>query len=45
MVTASGRAEFSPVADNSSVEGKARNRRIEIILSPNLKDLFTLLSQ
>lgn len=27
-------AEFAPVADNSSAEGRARNRRIEITLKP-----------
>jgi len=27
-------AEFKPVADNDSLEGRARNRRIEIVLVP-----------
>ncbi len=45
LITAGGRAEFYPIEDNGTVEGKARNRRTEIILSPNLKELFKLLNQ
>jgi chemotaxis protein MotB len=45
LITAAGRAEFNPIEDNSTTEGKARNRRTEIILSPNLKELFKLLGQ
>ncbi|HXB41435.1 MAG TPA: OmpA family protein [Bacteroidia bacterium] len=41
---ASGRSEFFPVDDNNTTEGKAKNRRTEIILSPNLKELFKLLN-
>ncbi len=44
-IIASGRAEFYPVEDNTSSEGKARNRRTEIILSPNLNELFKLINQ
>jgi len=32
-LTAEGRADTEPVADNSSAEGRARNRRVEITLS------------
>ena len=39
---AGGYAEFDPVAANETVEGRALNRRIEIILEPNLSDLPSL---
>ncbi len=45
LITTAGRAEFYPIEDNSTAEGKARNRRTEIILSPNLTELFKLLAQ
>jgi len=45
LITAAGRAEFYPIEGNSTTEGKARNRRTEIILSPNLTELFKLLAQ
>jgi chemotaxis protein MotB len=44
-VIASGRGEFFPVESNSTDAGRARNRRTEIILSPNLAELFKLLNQ
>jgi len=43
-VIAEGRGEFFPVADNSTTEGKAKNRRTEIILSPNLDALYNLIN-
>lgn len=42
-ITASGRGEFHPVANNDTPEGRAANRRTEIILSPNLTELYKLL--
>lgn len=42
-VTASGRGEFIPLASNETAEGRAANRRTEIILSPKLDELFQLL--
>ena len=43
QLTAAGRAEFSPISSNQTKEGRSSNRRIEMILSPNLDDLFDLL--
>jgi len=44
-ITASGKSEFHPVKPNDTVEGRASNRRTEVILSPDLKELFKLLDQ
>jgi chemotaxis protein MotB len=43
-LTAAGRGEFSPLASNSSAEGKAKNRRIEIILTPRLDEISKMLN-
>jgi chemotaxis protein MotB len=42
-ITASGRGEFHPIKPNDTDEGRSANRRTEIILSPDLKDLESLL--
>jgi len=44
-VTASGRGEYYPIISNATTDGRSRNRRTEIILSPNLNELFKLLEQ
>ncbi len=38
-LSAAGHAETQPVASNDTPEGKAQNRRIEIVLMPNLDEL------
>lgn len=42
-VTASGRSWFEPVDENSTAEGRAKNRRTEIILEPKLDQLMQLI--
>ena len=44
-LTASGKGEYFPVASNSDLEGRAKNRRTEIILSPKLDELFKMLQK
>lgn len=44
-LTAAGRSEFSPLASNASAEGKAKNRRIEIILTPRLDAIAEMLKE
>jgi chemotaxis protein MotB len=44
-LTAAGRGEYAPIATNDSNEGKAKNRRIEVVLSPKLDELSKLLSE
>lgn len=45
MLTAAGRGEYMPIAPNNTAEGKAKNRRIEIILTPNLDKLFEIINE
>ena len=42
-LTAAGRGEFFPKASNENAEGRAKNRRTEIILTPKLEGLFKLI--
>ena len=44
-VTAAGRGEWSPIAPNDTPENRARNRRSEIILTPNLDELMRMISE
>jgi chemotaxis protein MotB len=44
-ITASGKSEFHPVNLNASVAERAGNRRTEIILSPDLQEIYKLLYQ
>lgn len=44
QITAAGRGEFLPISSNNSSQGKAKNRRIEVILAPNLDAISELLA-
>ena len=44
-LTAAGRGEFSPLGSNATAEGKAKNRRIEIILTPRLDEIAEMLNE
>lgn len=44
-LTAAGRGEYNPIAGNDTMEGKARNRRTQIIITPKLDQFMDLIEQ
>ncbi|WP_121246322.1 OmpA/MotB family protein [Mucilaginibacter phyllosphaerae] len=44
-LTAGGRGEYNPIADNSTAAGKAQNRRTQIIITPKLDQFMDLIGK
>ena len=44
-LTAGGRGEYNPVADNVSAAGKMKNRRTQIIITPKLDEFMDLIGK
>jgi chemotaxis protein MotB len=42
---AGGRSKYKPIASNDTKEGRAANRRIQIILNPDLSKLWEMMEQ
>ena len=42
-LTAAGRSEYAPIADNGTEGGRRTNRRTEIVITPQLDQFFNLL--
>lgn len=42
-ITAGGRSKYLPLDNSKTAEGRAKNRRTEIVLSPNIDELYNLL--
>lgn len=44
-LTAGGRGEYNPIADNSTEAGKIKNRRTQIIITPKLEQFMDLIGK
>ncbi len=44
-LTAGGRGEYNPIADNSTTAGKTKNRRTQIIITPKLDEFMELIGK
>ena len=44
-LTAGGRGEFNPIAENTTEVGKQRNRRTQIIITPKLDEFMDLIDK
>ena len=44
-LTAGGRGEYNPVTTNATEEGRSKNRRTQIIITPKLDEFMNLIGQ
>lgn len=44
-IIAAGRGKYLPIGNNNTTNGKAKNRRIEVVLTPNLDAINNLLEE
>ena len=44
-LTATGKSEYQPIDPANTAEARAKNRRIEIVLTPKLDELYNLIKQ
>jgi chemotaxis protein MotB len=42
-LTVAGRSKYVPVGSNATADGRSKNRRTEVILTPKLDELFRML--
>jgi chemotaxis protein MotB len=43
-VTPAGHSDYFPVESNTTAEGRSKNRRIDIVLTPDMKEIFNILN-